>query len=103
MAKALRRPAKRAAKAARPKKKHSTSAFPRRTIHVLSDAAGNLPRHMLIAFLTQFPPGTFEVIYKPFLRTVTQVEAALSTCDPATSIVMHALVSSAAKAAAERF
>src|SRR3954462_7643702 len=84
-------------------RKRSPRVAQRRALHVLSDAAGNLPRHMLIAFLTQFPPGTFEVLYKPFLRTVAEVEAALCTCDPATSIVMHALVSAAAKEAAERY
>jgi hypothetical protein len=77
-------------------------APPRRTIHVLSDAAGHLPRHMVIAFLTQFPAGTFQVIYKPFLRTVARVEAALATCDADACIVMHALVSAASKRAVER-
>jgi regulator of PEP synthase PpsR (kinase-PPPase family) len=104
MAKTSRRPSKRAsAKSARPMKKRALAAPPRRALYVLSDAAGNLPRHMLIAFLTQFPAGTFDVIYKPFLRTVARVETALATCEAKTCIVMHALVSAASKRAVERY
>jgi regulator of PEP synthase PpsR (kinase-PPPase family) len=71
-------------------------------VHVLSDAAGNLPRHMLIAFLTQFPPDTFDVRYRPFLRTRAQVERALEACDGQTGIVMHAMISDASKGVVER-
>ena len=75
----------------------------RRTVYVLSDSTGNLPRHMLTAFLTQFPPDTFTVEHRPFLRTAVQVERALAGCDPATGIVMHAVVSAASKQAIEAF
>ena len=107
MAKVLRRSSKRVAKTAMVvKRKRAKTALPpspaRRVLYVLSDAAGNLPRHMLNAFLTQFPAGIFEVVYKPFLRTVAQVEAALAACDAATGIVLHAVVSAESKRAIER-
>jgi regulator of PEP synthase PpsR (kinase-PPPase family) len=96
MAKLSRPASKRAAKPSS-KPKYPKPAPARRTLHVLSDAAGNLPRHMLIAFLTQFPVGTFQVIYKPFLRKLEHVEQALAACDPAGSIVLHAVVAAASK------
>ncbi len=79
-----------------------SSAAARRTIYVLSDSTGNLPVHMLTAFLTQFPPGTFAVHARPFLRTAEQVERALAGCDAAAGIVFHAVVAAKSKAAIER-
>jgi regulator of PEP synthase PpsR (kinase-PPPase family) len=58
---------------------------------------------MLTAFLTQFPPGTFELHHRPFLRTVAEVGRALGACDPKRGIVVHAVVSDAAKRAVKRY
>ena len=54
---------------------------------------------MLLAFLTQFPPDTFDVVYRPFLRTAAQVDGALAACEPAGAIVMHAVVTESSKGA----
>jgi regulator of PEP synthase PpsR (kinase-PPPase family) len=86
-------PRKRAAKrnAARRGTK-SPTAGPLRLIYVLSDSTGNLPRHMLAAFLTQFPPGAFTVRAKAFLNSPEKLAAVLTEVEAEPGIVMHALV-----------
>jgi hypothetical protein len=37
-------------------------------LHVLSDSTGNLVRHRVSSFLTQFQAGAFEVVVKPFVN-----------------------------------
>lgn len=47
---------------------------------------------MLTAFLTQFPPGAFEVKRLTFLRTKRQLGDALATCAAESAIVLHAFI-----------
>jgi [pyruvate, water dikinase]-phosphate phosphotransferase / [pyruvate, water dikinase] kinase len=76
---------------------------PLRTIYLVSDSTGNLPRHMLAAFLTQFPPGTFGVRARSFIDTPHKLDRVLADLGDAPGIVMHALVDRAMKrTAAER-
>ena len=86
------KPASRADSAKKP-----PAPAPLRTIYVLSDSTGNLPRHMLAAFLTQFPPGTFTVCARNFLDAPAKLGAALAEVGAAPGIVMHALVEPATK------
>lgn len=64
---------------------------------MLSDSTGNLPRHMLTAFLTQFPQGTFDVRARAFLDTPAKLKAAITAVEAAPGIVLHALVTPAMK------
>ena len=68
-----------------------------RLVYVLSDSTGNLPRHMLTAFLTQFPRGAFDVRARSFLDSTQRVEAVFEEIAPAPGAVMHAVVDPAAK------
>jgi regulator of PEP synthase PpsR (kinase-PPPase family) len=52
---------------------------------------------MLTAFLTQFPPGTFEVRARSFLDSAQKVEAVCSEIASSPGVVVHALVDPAAK------
>ncbi len=61
-------------------------------IHVLSDSTGNLAKHMVAAFLTQFPAGTFDVRPMTFLQTAEKIDQALKTVAQTSGIVMHAMV-----------
>jgi [pyruvate, water dikinase]-phosphate phosphotransferase / [pyruvate, water dikinase] kinase len=70
---------------------------PLRMIHVLSDSTGNLAGHMLRAFLTQFPAGTFTVRRHHFLKTREKLEAALQAVAAYPGIVLHAMVQPEAK------
>lgn len=68
-----------------------------RVVYLLSDSTGNLPRHMLAAFLTQFPPGTFVMRARVFLDSPQKLEAAFAEIAAAPGVVMHAVVDPAAK------
>jgi regulator of PEP synthase PpsR (kinase-PPPase family) len=70
-----------------------------RVIHLLSDSTGNLARHMLTAFLTQFPPQAFAVRAKTFLQDEAKLRAALDAIAADPGIVFHAMVSDQAKEA----
>jgi [pyruvate, water dikinase]-phosphate phosphotransferase / [pyruvate, water dikinase] kinase len=72
-----------------------------RVIYLLSDSTGNLARHMVTAFLTQFPGGSFDVRERTFLSTPEKVAAVLEEVGRAPGIVLHALVSAAAKGSVE--
>src|SRR3569832_2079876 len=72
----------------------------RRTIYVVSDSTGNLARHMLTAFLTQFPPGAVTVHFRPFIRTSQALDEVLKETASSSGIVCHALVSKELKDAA---
>lgn len=63
-----------------------------RVLYVLSDSTGNLARHMLTAFLTQFPPGAFEVRARTFLQSPTKLNDALNEVEREPGIVFHAVV-----------
>lgn len=62
-------------------------------LHVLSDSTGNLARHMLTAFLTQFPADAFVMRLRPFLETEAKVREALAEAEQDGGIVFHAVVS----------
>jgi [pyruvate, water dikinase]-phosphate phosphotransferase / [pyruvate, water dikinase] kinase len=62
-------------------------------VHILSDSTGNLARHMITAFITQFPPETFKIHVHNFIRTIDRLESTLSAVGAAGGIVFHAVVS----------
>ncbi|HEX8523505.1 MAG TPA: pyruvate, water dikinase regulatory protein [Tepidisphaeraceae bacterium] len=62
-------------------------------LYILSDSTGNLPRHMVAAFLTQFPPGTFDVRMETFLQNAARVADALEKIATEPGIVFHAVIS----------
>jgi [pyruvate, water dikinase]-phosphate phosphotransferase / [pyruvate, water dikinase] kinase len=66
-------------------------------LYLLSDSAGNLPLHMLTAFLTQFPPGSFEVHRRNFLASPDLVQQALGELKKRPGMVLHAVVDPASK------
>jgi regulator of PEP synthase PpsR (kinase-PPPase family) len=68
-----------------------------RIIYLFSDSTGNLVRHMLTAFLTQFPPRAFAVRVRTHLTDRTRLEDALDEVAAEPGIVLHAVVSSDAK------
>src|SRR5687767_14172138 len=72
-------------------------------VHILSDSTGNLPRHMMTAFSTQFPPDTFTISVKPFLNDGAHLEGALSEVKKSPGMVLHAFVSAKLKKAATDF
>src|SRR4051812_20953526 len=62
-------------------------------LHVLSDSTGNLPRHILTALLTQFPPQAIAVRYENFVRNDEQVDKVIERAARQGGIVCHAIVS----------
>ena len=66
-------------------------------LYVLSDSTGNLPRHMVAAFLTQFPGDTFDVRPRAFLHSAGKLDAAFDEISAQPGIVLHALVDPAMK------
>jgi len=81
-----------------PKTKKPTPArIGPRVIHIFSDSTGNLPQHMMTAFLTQFPDGAFEVRRHNFLATPAKLTAALAKTTEAPAIIVHAMVEKESK------
>lgn len=68
-----------------------------RIVYVLSDSTGNLARHMLTAFLTQFPRDAFRTHYKGFIQTDTHVREAFEEVRAAPGLVVHAVLSAELK------
>jgi regulator of PEP synthase PpsR (kinase-PPPase family) len=64
-----------------------------RVLYVLSDSTGNLARHMLGAFLTQFPPDAVTVRVEPFVRTLPRLTELLDRARRDDAAVCHAMVS----------
>jgi regulator of PEP synthase PpsR (kinase-PPPase family) len=62
-------------------------------LYVLSDSTGNLARHMVTTFLTQFPPETFQVQLNPFVAEAGRWADVLETISGRRGVVMHAVVS----------
>ena len=62
-------------------------------LYVLSDSTGNLARHMVTSFLTQFPAGSFQVFTKPFVRQPQRMEECFHAVSTRPGIVFHAVVS----------
>jgi regulator of PEP synthase PpsR (kinase-PPPase family) len=81
-----------AQKAPKPQAAVPPAAFGPVALYCLSDSTGNLPQHMLAAFLTQFPRGSFDLRTRNFLDAPHKVEAALEEIRTAPGIVCHAFV-----------
>jgi len=64
-----------------------------RVVYVLSDSTGNLARHMLGAFLTQFPPEAVVLRVEPFVRTLPRLAELLDRARVDGAAVCHAMVS----------
>jgi regulator of PEP synthase PpsR (kinase-PPPase family) len=62
-------------------------------LYVVSDSTGNLARHMVSTFLTQFPAGAVEVRYEMFVKDVGRVEGLLAGVEGRRVAVCHAVVS----------
>lgn len=62
-------------------------------LYVLSDSTGNLARHMMTTYLTQFPEGTFAAHMKPFVNEPRRLKLALAAISAHPGIVLHAVVS----------
>ena len=67
------------------------------TLHIISDATGNLARHMITPMLTQFPTLNVEKVFHPFCNTLEKVEETIKAIKPSHTIVLHALVNADAK------
>jgi regulator of PEP synthase PpsR (kinase-PPPase family) len=70
----------------------------RQTVYILSDSTGNLPRHMLTAFLTQFPPEAFALQARPFIQSPEKLTEVLAEVTRTPGVVFHAVVAPEAKA-----
>ena len=74
-----------------------------RTVYVISDSTGNLARHMLTAFLTQFPPRALDVRYETFVRTPPLLKGLLERAREERAAVCHAVVAAEFKETISRF
>ena len=105
------KPAKRVRKTSKPKLAAKKSivvkavkpAAQSHRLYVLSDSTGNLPRHMVTTFVTQFPDRTFDLVPMSFLQSDKQVNDALTVIKQEPGIVMHAMISPMHKAQIEQF
>jgi len=62
-------------------------------LYVLSDSTGNLARHMVTSFLTQFPVGSFQLLITPFVNDPRRFSIAMGAISNRPGIVFHAVVS----------
>jgi [pyruvate, water dikinase]-phosphate phosphotransferase / [pyruvate, water dikinase] kinase len=62
-------------------------------LYVLSDSTGNLARHMVTTYLTQFPDGTFAAQMKPFVNEPRRLKKAFDGIAAHPGVVLHAVVS----------
>src|SRR4051812_48527227 len=62
-------------------------------LYVLSDSTGNLARHLVTTYLTQFPPATFQPQIKPFVSEPRRMSAAFTAITERPGIVLHAVIS----------
>jgi [pyruvate, water dikinase]-phosphate phosphotransferase / [pyruvate, water dikinase] kinase len=76
----------------------SKAARPPTPLYILSDSTGNLARHMVTTYLTQFPAGTFVTQTKPFLAEPRRMNQAFLEVAQRGGIVLHAVVQPALKA-----
>ncbi|MFO1491101.1 MAG: kinase/pyrophosphorylase [Kiritimatiellia bacterium] len=65
---------------------------PAYTLHILSDATGNLARHMINAVLTQFPDIVLAQNYHLMLDQPAKVRDELKRIQGTRSIVFHAMI-----------
>jgi [pyruvate, water dikinase]-phosphate phosphotransferase / [pyruvate, water dikinase] kinase len=66
-------------------------------LYVLSDSTGNLARHMVTSFLTQFPAGSFQAVITPFVNDPRRLFIAMGAISDRPGIVFHAVVSTELK------
>lgn len=76
------------------KKTITTAAIP---LYVLSDSTGNLAKHMVTSFLTQFPDGAFDLKLRPFIGEQKRLDKSLAEISTHPGIVFHAVVSPSLK------
>lgn len=62
-------------------------------LYVLSDSTGNLARHMVTGFLTQFPAGSFQVRIMPFVGEPHRWSESCRVITARPGIVFHAVIS----------
>ena len=62
------------------------------TLHVVSDATGNLASHMIHAVITQFPQVEFTLKYHVFQKGPEQLTSTLKALRGANHLVLHALL-----------
>jgi len=86
-----------------PKRPAPSKKPPLRTLHLLCDSTGNLPRHMVAAFATQFPPGSLTTREWNFIASPSQLQDLHAALKADPGIVFHAFVSDALKCACEDF
>ncbi len=72
-------------------------------LHVISDSTGNLSKHMVTAFLTQFAAGTFEIRPWNFVTSDDRIDRTLNMIASIGGAVMHAVVSTKHKQQIESF
>ena len=72
-------------------------AGPSYTLHILSDATGNLARHMINAVLTQFPGITLAQNYHLMLDQPVKLRDELKRIKGEHSLVFHAMIEPAMK------
>src|SRR6266496_4019593 len=73
-----------------------TTALPQPTrsvIYAISDSTGNLARHMLAAFLPQFPPGALSIRVEQFVRSDDHLQQVLARAAEESAIICQAVVS----------
>ena len=69
------------------------------TLHVLSDSTANLPRHMVMALLTQFPPDSVKVRFHTFIRDKNRLMEVLAGITGKPNVICHAVISADLKTA----
>jgi regulator of PEP synthase PpsR (kinase-PPPase family) len=72
--------------------RRKTPPVPHR-LYVFSDSTGNLARHMMRAFQTQFPPQTLSIHVEPFVRTLPHLKKMLAQAKGENASVCHAMIS----------
>src|SRR5215203_3399452 len=83
--------------------KPTTAAVAMPVVYAISDSTGNLARHMLTAFLTQFPPDSLSVRFEAFVRTELRLGEVLAKARTERAVVCHAMVSPRLKERIARF
>lgn len=79
------------------KAKPTEDPQPSYTLHILSDATGNLARHMINAVLTQFPEMLLAQNYHLMLDSPDKVTKLMRRIRTQKSIVLHAMIEPAMK------
>lgn len=78
------------------------SGFPMSPLYAISDSTTNLIRHMLAAFLTQFPPGSIDIRYESYVKDEPTLKRLFLRIKETPGPVVHALVAPKLKASVER-